>query len=90
MKLPVNVGAGNSTVSNSLVPFKTQLTIMRMHATTVVMSAPTAMGQKSLGVPAHVRGVRMTATTTIHWHRCRCRPARKYIETVASEVAGHK
>ena len=68
LKLPVNVGAGNTTVSNSLnsVPFKTQLTMMRMQATTVVMSAPTAIGQKSLGVPAQVRGINIKATITIH------------------------
>ena len=76
LKLPSNVGAGNSTVSNFMPP-KTQLTMMRMQATTVVMSAPTAIGQKSFGVPAHVRGISMAATITIHWHRCRCRPARK-------------
>ena len=54
----------------------TQLTMMRRQATTVVMSAPTAIGQKSLGVPAQVRGIRRRATITIHSHRCRFKPAK--------------
>ena len=65
LKLPSKVGAGNSTVSNS-VPLSTQATMMRRQATTVVIRAPTAIGQKSLGVPAQVRGINIKATTTIH------------------------
>ena len=73
LKLPSKVGAGNSTVSNS-VPLSTQATMMSRQATTVVIRAPTAIGQKSLGVPAQVRGINIKATITIHWQRCSCRP----------------
>ena len=44
-------------------------------ATQVVIRAPTAMGQKSLGVPIQVRGVRQAATITIHMQRDRSNPA---------------
>ena len=83
LKLPSNVGAGNSTaveftfaspLPRNSMPLKTQLTMMRVQATTVVISAPTAMGQKSLGVPAQVSGMSMAATITIHWHRCSSTP----------------
>ena len=73
LKLPSKVGAGNSTVSNS-VPLSTQATMMSRQATTVVIRAPTAIGQKSLGVPAQVRGINIKATITIHWQRCSCKP----------------
>ena len=65
LKLPSKVGAGNSTFSNS-VPLSTQATMISRQATTVVIRAPTAIGQKSLGVPAQVRGINIKATTTIH------------------------
>ena len=39
--------------------------IIKTQATIVVIRAPTAIGQKSLGVPNQVRGVRIAAETTI-------------------------
>ena len=35
----------------------------------ILTRAPTAIGQKSLGVPSQVNGVRNKATIAIHWQR---------------------
>ena len=48
---------------------------MRRQAIIVVIRAPTAMGQKSLGVPIQVSGVRPPATMTIQIQRESLNPA---------------
>ena len=73
LKNPSAEGAGYVIFSIS-VPRRIHLMTMRRQATQVVIRAPTAMGQKSLGLPIQVRGVRQPAVTTIHWHRVRWRP----------------
>ena len=73
LKNPSAEGGGYVMVSIS-VPNRIHLMTMRIQATQVVMRAPTAMGQKSLGLPIHVRGVRQVAVTTIHWQRLSWRP----------------
>ena len=81
LKIPINVASGYtiSTLSCRIsTPFCTQATMTRVQATTVVMRAPTAMGQKSFGVPAQVRGMRQMAVITIHWQRCRLKPEKEY------------
>ena len=73
MKNPLAVGAGY-TLASSSSPARIQLMMMRMQAMMVVIRAPTAMGQKSLGVPIHVRGVRPAATMTIQVQSVRWTP----------------
>ena len=85
LKKPLAVGAGYTTFS-SWAPVRTQLMMIRMHAIMVVMRAPTAMGQKSLGVPIQVRGVRAAATITIQVQRLRWRPAPAISEPVSCEM----
>ena len=73
LKVPSVVGAGK-TFASIWFPSKMQVIITKIQAMHVVMRAPTAIGQKSLGVPIHVIGVRPTATITIHTHRERLNP----------------
>ena len=82
LKIPIKVGSGYSFTSIS-APFCTQPKMTREQATTVVMRAPTAMGQKSLGVPAQVRGIREMAVMTIHWQRCRSKPVKGILQLAA-------
>ena len=74
LKNPLTVGGGKS-LSLISVPSITQVETMRTQATMVVIRAPTAIGQKSLGVPIQVRGVRPPATMTIQTQRERWKPA---------------
>ena len=85
MKIPLAVGAGY-TLASSSSPARIQLMMMRMQAMMVVIRAPTAMGQKSLGVPIQVRGVRAAATMTIQVQRSRWRPAPAISEPVSCEM----
>ena len=74
LNVPSAVGVGN-TFSSNMFPSMMQVMMTRMQAIAVVIRAPTAMGQKSLGVPIQVRGVRPAATITIHTQRESWNPA---------------
>ena len=57
------------------LPSRLILMTIRRQATHVVVNAPTAIGQKSFGVPIQVRGVRQAATITIQSQRESSSPA---------------
>ena len=74
LKNPSADAEGNVFSGNS-VPSIIQVTTMRRQAIIVVIRAPTAIGQKSLGVPIQVSGVRPPATMTIQTQRESVYPA---------------
>ena len=75
MKNPIGVGEGYVGFFTRSVPVRIQLMTISKQAIIVLIRAPTAIGQKSLGVPIQVRGVRIPATITIQVQRERWNPA---------------